>query len=76
MKTINVTTTYTLFKPVPKPNGVDSTIHFVRITSSTTPKITWFMGYENVMGSVSIVGGDLSKQLNEQLETEYRNSIK
>ena len=75
MKTIEIKTTYTLFKPVRGTNEVGSTLEYVRILSNTNAKIHWAMGYENVMGTVSIIGGELSKETQDQLEKEYQNAI-
>ena len=78
MKTIDVTISYTLFKPVKEINinAIGSTLEFVRVTNSYNSNIKWMMGYENNFGTVSLIGGDLSTELSNQLEKEYQNTLK
>lgn len=67
MKHIVKTTNYWLFKPV-NPNG---NIYYVRtLVEGLAP--VWFMGYENHIGLVSSVGGDLKEETKEILEREWQ----
>lgn len=37
-------------------------------------RIGWFIGYVNNFGSVSSVGGELSDDMQQQLESEFQSS--
>jgi len=71
MKHIIKTTQYWIFKPI----GEGSKYSYVRVqVSDLTP--TWFMGYENHMGLVSSVGGDLKAETVLDLEMEWQEAVR
>ena len=64
-------THYWLFK---KTND-DTKYYFVRTMTEGLDRVVWFVGYENHLGLVSVVGGELSEEKQKQLESEFQQSI-
>lgn len=58
-----------------KKTNEDSKYYYVRTFVDGLNKIIWFMGYENQNGTVSSVGGELSENIQKELENEYQQSL-
>ena len=71
MKTIVKTVNYWLFKPV----NSNSHIYYIRSQVNNLRPI-WFTGYENHIGLVSGVGGDLKEETVIILEAEWQAAMK
>lgn len=67
MKHITKTTHYWLFKPT----SPGRQTYFVRCQIEDFSP-SWFLGYENHMGLISRIGGDLSADTVERLEAEWQ----
>lgn len=64
-------THYWLFKKT----NEDGKYYFVRTMTDGLDRVVWFMGYENHFGSVSSVGGELSEEKQNQLESEFQSVV-
>jgi hypothetical protein len=73
MKYIEKITKYWLFK---KTSDVGEYFYIRSITQGLEDRIVWFIGKENIFGSVSGVGGELKEDIQKQLENEYQQYIK
>jgi hypothetical protein len=69
IKYISKKTHYWLFKKIDE----NSKYYYVRTKVKGLDKIIWFIGYENLYGLVSSVGGELSEETQKNLENEFLN---
>ena len=72
MKTITKVITYCFFKPI----HPSASHHYIRVTTETNNDVQWVMGYENHIGLVSCIGGNIQDELKVELEKEYQEKIK
>lgn len=74
MKTITKITKYWFFKPV---NENTEQYFYIRsgvINEDNEFSIFWFIGYENSLGNVSSVGGEIDDEMVKQLEYDFNNN--
>lgn len=74
METIVKKITYALFKKVHDKDlgGLTSDYFYIRSTTDGIFGYQWFMGYKNIEGLVSSVGGNLTDAKVRELEQEYQ----
>lgn len=68
MKHIVRNTHYWLFKKINK----NSKYYYIRTETDGMDRIGWFIGYENNFNKVSGIGGNLSDEMEMQLENEFQ----
>ena len=70
MEEIVKTTRYWLFKKTETGN-----LYYVRVKSDGNTFLYWSLGYKNIGGLVSLIGGELDYTLSNSLENEFQEEL-